>query len=280
MKQTGNLYCLIHSRSNGKEFRKLLSQTINQRSDSSDGELSPSILSSPQDPPPRKKTKIKVKKFRWTPSMVGELINCLNEQKSQYEFKGLDFEADLVKLYRDIRVMMAEKYENGSFGPVSQRELPEDLTLNELTQEKFLLEKERKAIKTGYDQIKTKCKEIRQNYRKAVTEGSRSGSGKIVCDNWESLKSIWGGSPATKAITNAISSYDVEYSAEEEEETDKEDQQKEKEDFEENEEDGHDIDNDYLCNDTKKPSDTVVNPTPKFVDNKRKNMEKPELCTF
>jgi len=33
-----------------------------------------------------------------------------------------------------------------------------------------------------------------------VTEGQRSGSGKVVCDNWEELKVIWGGSPATVTI--------------------------------------------------------------------------------
>jgi len=67
-------------------------------------------------------------------------------------------------------------------------------------------EEERKAISVGYTRIKAKVKEIRQNYRKAVTEGQRSGSGKVVCDNWEELKVIWGGSPATVTIKNSVTS--------------------------------------------------------------------------
>ena len=61
--------------------------------------------------------------------MVEKLIRCLAEQKSLYEFKGLDFEADLVQLYTNIRVMMAERYsENKEFGPVSEKEIEDDLT--------------------------------------------------------------------------------------------------------------------------------------------------------
>ena len=60
--------------------------------------------------------------------MVEELIGCLAEQKSFYEFKGLDFGADLVQLYTNIRVMMAERYsENKEFGPVSEKEIEDDL---------------------------------------------------------------------------------------------------------------------------------------------------------
>ena len=36
------------------------------------------------------------------------------------------------------------------------------------------------AIKKGYDRVKEKIKNIRQDYRTAVNKGSRSGSGKIV----------------------------------------------------------------------------------------------------
>ena len=68
----------------------------------------------------------------------------------------------------------------------------------------------KKAIKNGYDRIKTKAKEIRQNYRKAGSEGKHSGSGKIVCDNWEKLKSIWGGSPSTACIENSASSISMD----------------------------------------------------------------------
>ena len=45
-------------------------------------------------------------------------------------------------------------------------------------------------IRIGYERVKQKVKDIRQEYRKAVTEGRRSGSGKLVADNWDLLKKI------------------------------------------------------------------------------------------
>ena len=57
---------------------------------------------------------------------------------------------------------------------------------------KTRFESEKKTIKNGYDRIKTKVKEIRPNYRKAVSEERRSGSRKIVRDNWEKLKNRFG----------------------------------------------------------------------------------------
>ena len=65
---------------------------------------------------------------------------------------------------------------------------------------------EKKLAKVGYDRIKQKVKDIRQDYCKAITEGRRSGSGHLVCENWDTLKTLWGGSPATVAITNQITS--------------------------------------------------------------------------
>ena len=77
--------------------------------------------------------------------MVEELIGCLAEQKFLYEFKGLDFEADLVQLYTNIRVMMAERYsENKEFGPVSEKEIEDDLTAAEIAKAKIKREEEKK----------------------------------------------------------------------------------------------------------------------------------------
>ena len=115
--------------------------------------------------------------------MVDTLIDSLNDEKSKLEFKGLDFEADLVRLYTNIRKTMAEIYTGGEFGIVEVKEIKDGLNTNELALEKIRFETEKKGIRNGYERIKTKSKEIRQNYRKAVGEGRRSGSGKIVCDN-------------------------------------------------------------------------------------------------
>ena len=97
--------------------------------------------------------------------MVEELIRCLAEQKSLYEFKDLDFEADLVQLYSNTRVMMAERYsEDKEFGPVSEKEIEDDLTEAEIAKAKIEREEEKKAIRARYVRIKAKGKEIRQIY--------------------------------------------------------------------------------------------------------------------
>ena len=77
--------------------------------------------------------------------MVEEHIWCLAEQKSLYEFKGLDFEADLVQLYTNIRVMMAERYsENKEFGPANEKEIEDDLMAAEIAKAKIKREEEKK----------------------------------------------------------------------------------------------------------------------------------------
>lgn len=240
--------------------------------DASLNPASPPTISTPQQlPPPPKRNKKDTGKprFRWTPEMVDMLIDILNDEKSKHEFKGLDFEADLVKLYSNIRKTMAEVYTSGEFGIVEVKEIEDGLNTNELALEKIRFETEKKGIRNGYDRIKTKSKEIRQNYRKAVGEGRRSGSGKIVCDNWDKLKAIWGGSPATTCIDNSISSI----SADDEIEWEYSDREREDDEISEG-----------VCSQAVAAANPVntedniatdtVNPTPKFVDNKRKNMEK------
>ena len=44
------------------------------------------------------------------------------------------------------------------------------------------LEEEKQKIKLGYQRIKEKVKNVRQDYRSAVNKGTRSGSGKVVQD--------------------------------------------------------------------------------------------------
>jgi len=43
-----------------------------------------------------------------------------------------------------------------------------------------------------------------------VTEGRRSGSGKLICENWDILKHLWGGSPSVVKIDNHVSSIESE----------------------------------------------------------------------
>jgi len=130
----------------------------------------------------------------------------LNDEKTNAELKGLDFEADLVKLYGLIRKRMAEIHPDGGFGPVAITEIAEGLDTQELVKAKLRTEEENKAIKNGYERVKIKSKEIRQRYRKAVSEGTGKRSG----DHWETLKSLWGGSPATVSVGNSVSSLEMD----------------------------------------------------------------------
>ena len=115
--------------------------------------------------------------------------------QNMFEFKGLDFESDLVKLYTEVRSLMAEKYDRNYFGPVITTKIGDDLSTEELAKQKAAVAEEQKLIKIGCQRIMHKIKDLWQDYRKAVTVGRRSGSGKLVEDNWDILKNIWGGSP-------------------------------------------------------------------------------------
>ena len=52
--------------------------------------------------------------------------------KTDYEFRGLDFESDLVKLYSDVRAKMAEIYDKNDFGPVEKTSMRDDMTTEDI----------------------------------------------------------------------------------------------------------------------------------------------------
>ena len=95
-----------------------------------------------------------------------------------------------VHLYTDVRINMASRSDNGDFRPVSTRVIPEDVPTTDLLKVKESVEEDNSRIKTGYERIKQKVKDMRQDHSKAVTEGRRSGRGKLVCDNWDILKNL------------------------------------------------------------------------------------------
>ncbi|MEO0901902.1 MAG: hypothetical protein AAFY00_07690 [Bacteroidota bacterium] len=103
---------------------------------------------------------VKKIRFRWKNEMVQNLISFLNEQKTTYAFKGLDFEADLVRLYTEIRVMMVKRYETGKFGPIKERNLPKGLISSDFAKEKVKIQQDRKAIRSRYDRIRNMAKKI------------------------------------------------------------------------------------------------------------------------
>lgn len=50
--------------------------------------------------------------------MMDYLLNYLTEMKTESEFLGKDFEADLVRLYVEVGIIMAKKFRIDDFGPV------------------------------------------------------------------------------------------------------------------------------------------------------------------
>lgn len=93
------------------------------------------------------------------------------------------------------------------FGPESchdpGKEL-KDMDSEEYESYRKRLEEEKQKIKLGYQRIKEKVKNVRQDYRSAVKKGTRSGSGKVVQDNYDLLSDIWGGSPSTTSMPFSI----------------------------------------------------------------------------
>ena len=232
------------------------------------------------------------KKWKWTDEMLKGLLKYIQEFKSLKEFEGVDFEADLIVFYEEIRKVMADNFDD--FGPSKVSESPkpvQEMSEKELKEFNDQVKIEKSAIKKGYDRIREKIKVLRQDYRVAVNNGTKSGSGKIIRENWDDLTKIWAGSPATKAIKNGCTTRGIngERTGEIREDEDQElanvfnemEALKEAESWPYLQSEQQDKNN--LNNSESDDSDThassnkralPVNPTPKFVDNKRKKLEK------
>ena len=148
----------------------------------------------------------KPKKFAWSPEVAEVLLKYVKEFKTQCEYKAIDFEADLASLYTEVRRCMAIDFPEG-FGPESVSEPGKDIKdmdASEYKEYRKELEAQKAKIRSGYQRIKEKIKSVRQDYRNAVNKGTRSGSGKIVQDNYDPLTDIWGGSPSTTSLSFGI----------------------------------------------------------------------------
>ena len=104
--------------------------------------------------------------------MVESIIDSLREYKSLCEFNATDFNTDKVKLYEKVRQMMAGKYASENyFGPVEKTvaEKPvKEMFKEEYKAYKAVHDKAAEMIRKGYNRIKEKVKNIRQDYSKAV----------------------------------------------------------------------------------------------------------------
>lgn len=64
------------------------------------------------------KKKATSERYRWNSEMDKQLLKNLANLKIVYEFKGIDFESDLIKVYREVRKPMAEEFV--AFGPLEE----------------------------------------------------------------------------------------------------------------------------------------------------------------
>ena len=94
--------------------------------------------------------------FRWTTDMVDTLIDCLKDEKCKFKFKGLDFEADLVKLYSNICKRMTEIYKDDQFGVADVEETADGLSTKELALEKTRFESKKRLLKMAMTGSKRK----------------------------------------------------------------------------------------------------------------------------
>lgn len=214
-------------------------------------------------------------RWKWTDEMIDSLIMCLSEYKTNKDFEGKDMEADLVRMYEDLRQMMAAMYPPEYFGPVEVMTVNEDLR----TEDKIILERvvqgDRKNIKIGYGRIRERVKQIRCNFKKSMVEGTRSGSGKMIIQNWDSLVMVWGGCPSVTKIGGAVVSQTVEEPNEDEQESDSYDSLETDTDASRT---GHEQSSEIeepSAYPKKRQAADQLPKAAKFIDNKRTKLEKP-----
>lgn len=105
--------------------------------------------------PPEPSAK-KAKKWAWTAEAVELLLNYIKEYKSKCEFNGVDFEADLLSMYTEVRRCLAVDFPN-DFGPEFCHDPGKDL--KDMDNEGYesyrkRLEDEKQKLRLGYQRIK------------------------------------------------------------------------------------------------------------------------------
>ena len=128
-------------------------------------------------------------------------------------YRGLDFDGDKPRMYKELRESMAEVYQDVDvkiFGPVNVTDFNENTKSNADQNKNIetIWKVEKELMIRGRNRIIEKVKGIRQNFSKAVTTGTRSGSGKIVYEFFDKLVTIWGGSANTKPLQFGVQSGD------------------------------------------------------------------------
>ena len=156
----------------------------------------------------KNKAKKAIPRWKLDDDKVEALSENLIAYKNEMSYKGLDFQADLVECYSEVRKMMAQMYSPVDFGPENiPLQDTDDMDDDELVQYKRKVERLEKQKKDGYTRIKAKVKELRSGYKVAIDKGTRSGSGRLICNNFDKLQEIWGRNPCVSSLPNALCSH-------------------------------------------------------------------------
>ena len=137
--------------------------------------------SRPKNPPPPPPKKRRV----WKDDHVASLLGILRDYKTCCDFKGMEFESDKPQLLENVRSSMAKLYPPTDFG------------------HKSVVDGDhagKAQILKGKSSVKDKIKTTRAIYRDSLKHNTRSGAGKVITDNWDTLDVFWEGSPAVTSL--------------------------------------------------------------------------------
>ena len=108
-----------------REVIQSMKRPIEDDSDSSEEEYPTQIPCKRQATPQR---------FQWNAEMIEQLLIYLVYLKTVYEFKGIGFEFDLVKAYREVQKLMAEEFV--AFCPLEETPIDDGLSTEEISKVK------------------------------------------------------------------------------------------------------------------------------------------------
>ena len=152
----------------------------------------------------------KTLQFKWNPEITENFVKCIQNYKTMMCYKSKDFGADRPVTYMLFREGMACIYGRGTkedghfFSPEKPYEMlfngEEGLSLEVLSAEKPEEKETNKSIKqTILEKIK-----VCQKFSNAITTGTRSGSGKVILEHFDTLSEIYDGSPAVQSFNFGV----------------------------------------------------------------------------
>ena len=128
------------------------------------------------------KTPSKTKNFVWTDEETALLLKVVHEYKTTKISSSLDWETVRTK-YTDIANSFVQKYPKGK-----SEEFPHSNDEAAFTEER----------------ITAKIRKVKNNFRKALDSGRRSGGGRLVFTLYEDCSAIWSGCPSAESIAGGI----------------------------------------------------------------------------